>query len=155
MDWTLIVGLIVIGIIFLLLEILVVPGVSIVGIVGAGILVVAVVSAFTTYGPVAGAITLVGVLIASALTLVLALKSNTWKKAMLDTEISGRVNVIETEKIKAGDEGITITRLNPMGKASINDEFYEVTSAENLINENTPVVVMKIDGNKIFVKPKM
>ncbi|HAJ98435.1 MAG TPA: hypothetical protein DCM62_00270 [Bacteroidales bacterium] len=155
MDWTLIVGLIVIGIIFLLLEILVVPGVSIVGIVGAGILVVAVVSAFTTYGPVAGAITLVGVLIASALTLVLALKSNTWKKAMLDTEISGRVNVIETEKIKPGDEGITITRLNPMGKASINDEFYEVTSAENLINENTPVVVMKIDGNKIFVKPKM
>jgi len=155
MDITLIIGLIIIGIIFLLLEILVVPGISIAGIVGVGLIVVAVVSAFLSYGPVAGAITLMGALVASALALVLALKSNTWNKAMLHAEIKGKVNVIDEDKIKIGDEGITTTRLNPMGKANIHDEFYEVTSADNLINENTQIFVTKIDGNKIFVKPKL
>ncbi|HSV76556.1 MAG TPA: NfeD family protein [Bacteroidales bacterium] len=155
MSWIIIVSLIVIGIIFLLLEILVVPGVSLVGIVGGGLIVFAVVSAFTTYGVVEGALTLVGALFASIVAIVFALKSNSWRKAMLNAEVSGKVNVIEPNKINKGDEGVTITRLNPMGKAMIQDEYYEVTSSENLVNENTPIVVVKVDGNKIIVKPKL
>jgi membrane protein implicated in regulation of membrane protease activity len=42
-----------------------------------------------------------------------------------------------------------------MGKAMIKDDFYEVTSKDNLINENTPIVVVKVEGNKIIVKPKV
>jgi len=155
MSWMIIVSLIVIGIIFLLLEILVVPGASVVGIVGAGLIIVAVVSAFTTYGVVEGALTLTGALFASIVAIVYALKSNSWRKAMLDAEVSGRVNVIEAGEVNPGDVGVTITRLNPMGKAMIRDEYYEVTSSENLINENTPIVVVKVDGNKIIVKPKL
>lgn len=154
MPWLVIVGLIVFGIIFLLLEILVVPGTTVVGFVGAGMMVAAVVISFGNYGIQAGIITLAGSLVGSALAIALALKSNTWKKAMLGAEIDGRVNVIEPEKVKAGDEGIAITRLNPMGKAMINDEYYEVTSKDNLIDEATPLVVVKVDGNKIIVKPK-
>lgn len=142
------------GIIFLLLEILVVPGTTVVGLIGAGMLVGAVVTAFSTFGVTAGVLTLVGSLLISVLAIVLALKSNTWRKAMLNTEIDGRVNVVEPDKILVGDEGMAITRLNPMGKALFRDEFFEVTSKSNLIAENTPIVVVKVDGNKIIVKPK-
>ncbi|HSV88103.1 MAG TPA: NfeD family protein [Bacteroidales bacterium] len=155
MSWMIIVSLIVIGIIFLLLEILVVPGASVVGIVGAGLIIVGVVTAFTTFGVVEGALTLTGALLASIIAIVLALKSNVWKKAMLNAEVDGKVNVIEADKINPGDEGMTITRLNPMGKALIKDEYYEVTSSDNIVNENTPVVVVRIIGNKIIVKPKL
>lgn len=149
-----IVGLILIGIIFLLLEILVVPGTTVVGLIGAGMLIGAVVTAFSTFGVTAGVLTLIGSLVISVLAIILALKSNTWRKAMLSTEIDGRVNVVEPDKILVGDEGVAITRLNPMGKAMIKDEFYEVTSKDNLIAENTTIVVVKVEGNKIIVKPK-
>ena len=154
MSWLVIIGLILIGIIFLLLEILVVPGTTVVGLIGGGMVVGAVVTAFSTYGVQAGVITLALSLLASVMAIVLALKSNTWNKAMLSTAIDGRVNVVEPDKIVPGDEGQAITRLNPMGKAMIKDEFYEVTSKDNLIAENTPIVVVKVDGNKIIVKPK-
>ncbi|MDX9942567.1 MAG: NfeD family protein [Bacteroidales bacterium] len=154
MSWLVILGLILVGIIFLLLEILVVPGTTVVGLIGAGMLVGAVVTAFSTFGVTAGVLTLVGSLLISVLAIVLALKSNTWRKAMLNTEIDGRVNVVEPDKILVGDEGMAITRLNPMGKALFRDEFFEVTSKSNLIAENTPIVVVKVDGNKIIVKPK-
>ncbi len=155
MSWLVIVSLIVIGIIFLLLEILVVPGTTLVGLAGAGLMVGGVVTAFSNYGVQAGVLTLAGSLVLSVLAIALALKSNTWRKAMLGTEIDGRVNVVEPDKIVAGDEGMAITRLNPMGKAMIKDDFYEVTSKDNLISENTPIVVVKVEGNKIIVKPKV
>ncbi len=154
MTWVVILSLIVVGIVFLLLEILVVPGTTVVGLVGLGMLIAGVVVAFNAYGVQVGVMTLVGTLILSLVSIVFALKSNTWKKAMLGSELVGRVNEIEADKVVAGDEGLTISRLNPIGKALIKDDYYEVRSKDNLIAENTPVVVVKVDGNKIIVKPK-
>jgi membrane-bound ClpP family serine protease len=154
MTWIIVVSLIVVGIVFLLLEILVVPGATVVGLVGLGMLIGGVVVAFNAYGTQVGVMTLVGTLILSLSSIALALKSNTWKKAMLGSELTGRVNEFEADKVVAGDEGVTVTRLNPMGKAMIKDDYYEVRSNDNLIGENTPVVVIKVEGNKIIVKPK-
>ena len=154
MGWLVIITLIVIGLIFLLLEILVVPGATVVGIVGAAMMAFGVYSAYSAHGTVAGTYTLGGTLILSVGALALALKSNTWKRAMLGSELTSRVNIVEADKVNPGDEGIAITRLNPMGKAMINDEYYEVTSKDNLISENTEIVVTKVDGNKIIVKSK-
>lgn len=154
MTWLIVLSLILVGITFLLLEILVVPGTTLVGIAGLGMVVGGVVLAFNHYGVQTGVLTLVGALILSLLSIGLALKSNTWKKAMLGSTLEGRVNVIEAEKVLVGDEGITITRLNPMGKALIKDEYYEVTSKDNLIGENIPIVVVKVEGRKIIVKQK-
>ena len=137
-----------------MLEILVVPGTTFVGLAGFGMIIGGVVVAFTNYGTQVGVLTLVTTLILSLAAIGLALKSNTWKKAMLDSEIDGRVNVIETGKVQAGYEGVTITRLNPMGKAMIGEEYYEVQSKDNLISENTAITVVKVEGNKIIVKPK-
>lgn len=154
MTWLIIASLIVAGIVFLLLEILVVPGTTLVGLAGIGLLIAGVVIAFNNYGISIGIMTLIGCLALSLVSIGFALKSNTWKKAMLSSELDGRVNIVESEKVRPGDEGTTITRLNPMGKALINEDYYEVTSKDNLISENTPVTVVKVEGNKIIVKPK-
>lgn len=154
MAWILIVSLIAFGIAFLLIEILVMPGATIASIIGLGLIITGVVVGFNNYGVEGGIITIAGSLAGSILGIGLALKSKTWNKAMLSKEIDGRVNVIDHEKVKVGHEGKTISRLNPMGKAIIGGEYYEVTSAGNIIDENSDVVVYKIDGNKIFVKLK-
>ncbi len=154
MSWIIIITLIVVGLIFLLLEILVVPGATVVGIVGAAMMAFGVYSAYSAHGSTAGTYTLAGTLVLSISSLAMALKSNTWKRAMLGTEMDGRVNTFEADVVKPGDEGVAISRLNPMGKALINGEYYEVTSKDNLLSQNTEIIVTKVDGNKIIVKSK-
>jgi membrane-bound ClpP family serine protease len=154
MSWLVIITIILVGFIFLLLEILVVPGTTIVGIAGFVLMIVGVFSTYTGYGSVAGTLTLGGTLIFSIVALAVAFRSNTWKKAMLNSELIGKVNIFEPEKVKPGDTGLTISRLNPMGKAMINGEYYEVTAKYSLIDHNTEIVVTKVEGNKIIVKSK-
>lgn len=154
MTWLIVLSLIVAGIIFLLLEILVVPGATVVGLFGLVLVVAGVVVSFNQYGVETGVMTLAGTLVVSLLAIGIALRSKTWKKAMHSSVLEGRVNVFDADKVVKGDEGIAVTRLNPMGKALINEEYYEVKSHDNLLPENTPIIVIKVEGNKIIVKSK-
>ncbi len=154
MIWLVVLSLILAGIVFLLLEIMVVPGATVVGLFGVGLVIAGVVVSFNHYGTEVGFMTILGTLAISLVSIGMALRSNTWKKAMHSSVLEGRVNLVEADKVVKGDEGISITRLNPMGKALIKDDYYEVTSKDNLIGENTPIVVVKVEGNKIIVKSK-
>jgi membrane-bound ClpP family serine protease len=60
---------------------------------------------------------------------------------------------MEEGKIKIGDKGKTITRLNPMGRVMVGNEHYEAKSIDKLIDQNTEVEIVKIESNKIIVKP--
>ncbi len=154
MIWLVVLSLILAGIVFLLLEIMVVPGATVVGLFGVGLVIAGVVVSFNHYGAEVGIMTILGALAVSLVSIGIALRSNTWKKAMHSSVLEGRVNLVEADKVVKGDEGTSITRLNPMGKALIKEDYYEVTSKDNLIAENTPIVVVKVDGNKIIVKSK-
>ena len=154
MIWLVVLSLILAGIVFLLLEIMVVPGATVVGLFGVGLVIAGVVVSFNHYGAEVGIMTILGALAVSLVSIGIALRSNTWKKAMHSSVLEGRVNLVEADKVVKGDEGTSITRLNPMGKALIKEDYYEVTSKDTLIAENTPIVVVKVDGNKIIVKSK-
>jgi len=41
-----------------------------------------------------------------------------------------------------------------MGKATINGHDVEVTALDELVDPQTTVVVVKVEGSKIIVKPK-
>ncbi len=154
MVWLIVVSLILAGIVFLLLEILVVPGATVVGLLGVALVVAGNVISFNNYGTETGVVTILLTLLVSMISIGIALRSRTWKRAMHSSTLEGRVNVVEADKVVKGDEGIAITRLNPMGKALIKEEYYEVSSKDNLIPENTTIEVVKVEGNKIIVKSK-
>ena len=127
MHWLLIATFIVLGLLFLILEILVIPGVGIAGVIGFILIAVGVWQSYAAYGAMAGHLVLAGTFVLTVVTLVLSLRGRTWKKLMLSTNIDGKVNTIDLSKIKAGDTGKTVSRLAPMGKAIINGEFFEVS----------------------------
>ncbi len=154
MHWLLIATFIVIGLLFLVLEILVIPGVGIAGVIGFILIAVGVWQAYAGHGMVAGHLTLGGTVVLSILTLVLSIRSKTWKRIALSTSIDSKVNVIDTEKIRPGDSGRTVSRLAPMGKAMINGEFFEVSTNGDFIDQQTEIEVVKIEYNKIIVKRK-
>lgn len=156
MSITLIIILILLGIVLFLIEFLLVPGITIAGIGGAILMIGGVILGYHYHGPSAGNMILLGTVLFSVLTLFFVLKSRTWRKVMLDTSIESRVNQLDRgeNKVQVGDIGITITRLNPMGKVLIGGEYYEAQSLNKLIDEKTPIEVIKVSENKIIVKPQ-
>jgi len=154
MTWTIIAILIVIGFLFLLLEILVLPGTNVAGFIGFALIAIGVWQAFATHGNLAGSLTLTGSVIFSGIALYFSLKSGTWKRASLNKNSDSKVNVIDETKIKVGDTGKTVSRLVPMGKAIINKDYFEVKTQGEFIDEGTEIEVISIDFNKITVKPK-
>lgn len=147
--------LIIIGLFLFVVEILLIPGVSIAGIAGAISIAAGIVLAYTTQSTLVGHITLIGTAIASVITVVFTLRSRTWKKLMLNTNIDASVDGKVTEDdFKPGDVGITISRLAPMGKARINGQVVEAKSIGDYIEQKTEIEVLKVEGSKVVVKPK-
>ena len=59
----------------------------------------------------------------------------------------------EEGKVRTGDRGITVTRLAPGGKVLVNGEYYEAKSIDILIDPKKDIEVIRIDDNKLIVKP--
>ena len=154
MSMTLIVVLIVAGLLFLLLEVLVIPGTTVVGAAGLALIAFSVWEAYHVFGSPIGHFVLVGTIFLTILTIYLSLKSKTWNRIMLNTEVSGRVNEIDTNLVKAGDSGKAISRLSPSGKAIINDEYFEVHTNGQFIDQGVDIIITHMQDNKIFVKQK-
>ncbi len=150
--WTVISILILIGLLMMILEIIVIPGAGFAGIIGFILMVAGVWLAYTRVGIMAGNITLVSTLAINVIGLIITLRSKTWKRATLKTVVSGKVNEIDLNAIKVGDLGITISRCAPMGKANFNNTYYEVSTLSEFIDERQKVEVIRISGNKIFIK---
>ena len=150
--WTVVIILILVGILMLLLEILVIPGSGVAGIIGFGTMIAGIWLAYARISIQAGHITLGVTLGVSIIGLLVALRSKTWNKAMLKTQIDGKVRTIDKGNLKVGDIGITVSRCAPMGKALFADNFFEVSAYSEFIDEDKDIEVLKISGNKIFVK---
>ena len=151
--WTIVVILILVGLLMLLLEILVIPGAGVAGIVGFALMVAGIWLTYSRIGTQEGHITLAVTMGINLLVVVLALRSKTWKKAMLSTAIDSKASSIEpSERLSVGDKGQTISRCAPMGKAIFDDQFFEVSSFSDFIDEEKDIEIVKISGKKIFVK---
>ena len=153
MTLTGILMIIILGLIFMLVEVLVIPGIGVVGIIGGLLMCVGVYFAYEI-DSVTGHITLGSTALVSVGVLVLSLRSKTWDRIMLKKEVKSRVNVIEEGSIKVGDVGVAITRLNPIGNARINGLLVEVKSFSSFIDEKTELAVTKVEGGSITVKSK-
>ncbi len=136
----------------MILEIIVIPGTGVAGIIGFVLMASGIWLAYTRQGIVAGHITLGATIAINVIGLIITLRSKTWKKAMLNTVNSGKVNVINKGEIKVGEVGTTISRCAPMGKANFNNIYYEVSTLSEFIDQEENVEIIKISGNKIYIK---
>lgn len=146
--------LIFLGIILILIELLVVPGISVAGIGGFLLILGGIVLGYHFHGRTAGNYILLSSGTAMILLVVMALKLKTWQRFGLQSTIDSKFGMLDKEEIKVGDVGETISRLAPIGKAMFNDKLYEVHSDGEYIDEHIPISIIRISGNKIFVETK-
>lgn len=150
---TVIIILIVLGILLFVIEFLLVPGVTIAGIGGLILTVFGVYKAFNDFGSQEGIWVLIGTIMLSVFVIVMSLRTRTWSRLMLKTNVEGTVDKdLTEEQVKVGDQGIAVTRLAPMGKVRIKDLVREAKSIEGYVDENVAIEVVFIEGTRISVK---
>ena len=151
----LIISLSILGLLLIIAEIILIPGIFVAGTLGLVSIGAACWLAFDGFGPDAGYITIAANAVLAVVCAVLSLRSKTWKKLSLHTEIDSRTDTRPEDKgIAVGSQGTTITRLAPMGKVLFGDVTVECTARNGLIDPGQEVTVILIDDNKIYVKPK-
>jgi len=154
MDWITVLLLLIAGIVLLVVEIIFVPGTTILGIIGAALLVFGVIIGYSKFGNQTGSIILVSTVVIGGAVTIISFRSGVWKRFALKTTNKSKFN--EDIKIEhlLGSEGITLSALRPYGKAEIYDLTYEVKTLGNYLTAGTKIKVTNVDKyHKIFVEP--
>lgn len=153
LDIAIIIFLMAVAILLILLEIFMLPGVTVAGVGGFIFAVGGLIYAYSL-DTMTGHITLVTSLLLFGGAFAWLLRSKSFSRVALKTDIASKLLSSRELGIKPGDEGITLSRLAPIGKARINGLTVEAKSMDELINENTPVEVVRVEGYNVIVKVK-
>lgn len=149
-----IVLLIIVGLVLLIIEFFMLPGITIAGVAGSIFVAGGIVMAYKYFGIPGGHWTLFATLVAMALLFYISFRAKTWDRLSLKSSIDSSVETVQEEAIKPGEIGTTISRLNPVGKAKINNHIVEAQCPGQFINENEEIEVVKVFKTYIIVKPK-
>ena len=113
MEWLTVLLFILIGIVLVVLEIIIIPGTTIVGILGLILTIVGIVLGFHYFGPGTGWMLLAITGVLSGGMFYWALRTDAWKKFSLKSSIDGKVNEGMLDGFSIGQEGITTSALPP------------------------------------------
>ncbi len=169
-NWEII--LFVIGLILLLLEIFVIPGFGVAGILGGTCIFFSLVFALVKSVPDSGSLPLPDTenLLKAVLTVVLSIMgafgiilllgrsvmhSGFFHKvevATVETKQDGWVALPVLDRSLIGKSGITLSSLRPMGNVEIDNEVYEASSLVGYIEKGESVVVTGIENSVLIVK---
>jgi membrane-bound ClpP family serine protease len=153
MEWMIVVSLVLFGLLLLVVEVIFVPGTTVVGVAGFVFLVLGIGLAFRYFGSEVGWITTGGAALAFGVVFYFSFKTNVWKRFSLKSAIKSKVNEGETENLVAGEEGVAISALRPVGKAELTSKVYEVKTQGQYLDSGTRIRIVKIISNQIFVEP--
>ncbi len=148
----LIISLVIVGLILILAEILLIPGVGIAGVLGVLSMGGSCFYAFHEFGNLTGGVVTAINAILLVVLLVYVLRAKTWKRMTLETNIDAKAVADESAVVAVGDKGRTLTRLAPMGSVRFGDSVAEVKAIEGMIDPGTDVEVVMIEDNRIVVR---
>ena len=152
MDIVIIASLIIAGLILFIIEVFLLPGISIAGFVSAGCLLYANYYAFDTLGTVPGCITLAISVIGVVAITIWFMRSKTVDKLSLKKTIDYRPEPLKGLDLKVGDEGIALTRLALIGNAEFSGRIIEVRSSGEFIDQKSKIRVERILDGVVLVE---
>lgn len=147
----LIITLILVGIVLILAEILLIPGVGVAGILGLLSLGGSCWYAFYEFGNMTGGIVTGLIALLIVLTTIYVLRAKTWKRMSLETNINSKAVEDDSAYVSLGLRGVAVTRLAPMGVVRFGEKAVEVKAVEGIIDAGSEVEVMMIEDHKIYV----
>ena len=138
------------AIILLIAEVFFIPGITLAGIAGALCAGGGIWYAYSLDMAI-GHITVLSSIIGFVAVFWFFVRSRSFKIMELNADISSKVTSNLEQGISVGEKGVTVSRLASVGKARFNRTIVEVKAENGWIDENTPVLVTRIEDNYIWV----
>lgn len=152
LEWLSVALLVGVGLTLITIELIFVPGTTILGIVGLICLVVGVFLSFQYFGTGVGWTVLLGSSVIGSGTLIYALRSGVWDRFANKSSIDSHFNEDFPIELQVGQVGEAVSALRPVGKAEFNTKLLEVRSDGNYISTGQKLQVIRIVGSKVFVE---
>jgi membrane-bound ClpP family serine protease len=154
MSLMLILVIILIGLIFLFVEVFLIPGTSVLAILGFLVIGIGVFLGYKEYGNTTGNLLTVASIAGAGLTMYIGYKRVQSKKWGLHTVVDGKVNTFDFSGYQVGEQGVAASDIRPEGKAVFsNDRRTNVYSMGEFISAGTPIEILRIQHDKIYIKP--
>ena len=153
MEWFIVLSLISVGLLLIVVEVIFIPGTTVAGFIGFGLLALGVWLSFSYFDSNTGWIVIGCTAFTSAIIFYWVFRSKPWKQFALNSSMHSKVNEGTLDGLKEGDEGIAISVLRPMGKAEISGKTVEVTTLGNYVENGTRIKILKISLNQILIEP--
>jgi len=150
MNIVIIAACIVLGFVFLIIELFLIPGFSVPGLAGLALIGYGVFKAKVVYGMAGALYTLLLSLAAAAVLVRVAVKSRAAARMQLDYNEKDAV-AVDDHSALVGKTGTTVTNLRPSRIAMIDNVRYDVIADGAFIDAGKPVVVEAVEGARIVV----
>ena len=145
--------LVLIGVLLLVAELVLLPGISVAGIGSLLAFGAAIFYAFIQYGVLIGLVTLTAAVLLSVLAVFISLRANTWQRLSLKATIdSTSTPTPQQNNILVGQTGITLTRLAPMGNVRVGEVTAEAKTIDGYINPRQSVEVIGFENTVVIVR---
>jgi Membrane-bound serine protease (ClpP class) len=150
-DILIITFLMVVSILLIIAEIFLLPGITIAGIAGVLFAIGGIAYAYSI-DVTTGNITLGSSIVVFGGLFLWLMRSNSFSRVSLKADVDSKVESPRDMPLKIGDEGTTLSRLAPIGKARFNNITVEAKSSGEFIDEDTPVVIRQVEGYNVLVE---
>jgi len=152
MEWFIVISLLALGLLLIVVEVIFIPGTTVVGFFGFGLMLAGGFLGFRYFGNDVGWIIIATTAVFSAAVFFWIFRAKPWQQFALKTSIKSKVNEGLHEGLHAGDEGIATSALRPSGKAEIGGRIVEVTSQGSYLERGTRIRIVKISPYQILVE---
>ena len=148
----LVIFLIVLGVFFLVAELVFLPGAALGVILSLASYAAAAYIGFMRMGMTGGFAIIAVIVILSLIATIISLRAKTWQRFALNSKVEGKSMETPSQDISIGARGMTISRLSPMGKVLIAGKEYEAKSTDAYIDQRKEIEVVGFENFTVIVK---
>ncbi len=143
--------LIALALLLIILEVFFLPGITIAGICSLLFYGGGIYYAYIIYGSTGATITFALATLATGIAIYIFIRSRALHRMSLQAEVDSVVPTSIPADVHVGDVGITLSRLNPMGKILVGAHTLEARAENELIDEDCPVKIIRIEHTVVIV----
>lgn len=152
MDWLTIALLLIFGLVFLAAEVIFIPGTTIVGLVGFGLLITGIWFSYRDLGTNTGHLLLASSAVLTGVLVYVGLRPKNLNRVALTSVNHGRVHDVRHPDVQPGAIGRALSALRPAGTVLFEDDRREVTTRGEFVPAGAEVRVLGIEHNRIVVE---
>src|SRR5690606_903305 len=145
------ISLLILGIILVLVEVLFIPGTTVVGLLGIMVTAVGVYYGFLSFESNVALMILGFAVIGNLVVIIYGFRTGVWQRFSLKDTITSRSFDGRLVGLEVGQKGRTLSDFRPFGKVEIGDKVYEAKSEKGFLSPGTEVFIEKLEDNKIIV----